>query len=77
MVKRFLGGLKNLGEFLSEYEEWHSFVIGWGDGVAFTRTDWWAIREIEGEPHYYKFGVGVGRITFFVVLAVLVRLVVC
>jgi len=48
--------------------EGHAFLIGLGDGVAFTKTDWKTIElyslpdDIKGELHYYKIGLFVGRI---------------
>lgn len=63
--------------------EWHAVVIGLGDGLAFTKTDWSRIREycpndkfIEGELHYYKISVGIGRLIWGILIAsVLVNLV--
>ena len=52
--------LKRLRSFMNTDAEWHAFVIGWGDGVTFRRTDLSRIREIEGEVHYYKFGLALG-----------------
>lgn len=56
------------------WAEWHAIIIGWGDGVAFTETDWVKIsilcpndKGIEGELHYYKFGLGLGRLSFMAV----------
>lgn len=55
-------------EFLSDPSEWHAFVIGWGDGISFHRTNWQMIKhlcpfdkKIEGELHYYKAGLALGR----------------
>lgn len=48
--------------------EGHAFLIGLGDGVAFTKTDWNMIGDwskpddIKGELHYYKIGLFVGRV---------------
>ena len=47
--------------FMNTPAEWHAFVIGWGDGVAFTKTEWQKLEEIKGEGHYYKFGLALGR----------------
>jgi len=53
---------------MSDPGEGHAFLIGLGDGVAFTKTDWnmigdWSKPEaIKGELHYYKAGLLVGRI---------------
>jgi len=47
--------------------EGHAFLIGFGDGVAFTKTDWETIdkyslpKDIKGELHYYKAGLALGR----------------
>ena len=47
--------------------EGHAFLIGFGDGVAFKTTDWKTVslysepRQIEGELHYYKIGLAIGR----------------
>lgn len=63
------------------WEEWHAIVIGWGDGVAFTKTDWKTIsqiygREMEKELHYHKFGLALGRLTWALIIAsLLIRLV--
>jgi len=48
--------------------EGHAFLIGLGDGVAFSKTDWGTIelyslpKDIKGELHYYKIGLVVGRL---------------
>jgi len=48
--------------------EGHAFLIGLGDGVAFTKTDWGTIdqyshpEQIKTELHYYKVGMMVGRL---------------
>ena len=58
------------------WAEWHAIVIGWGDGVAFTMTDWHLMdvfyNEKEGmeqELHYYKFGLALGRLTWALIIA--------
>jgi len=53
------------------WAEWHSIVIGWGDGVAFTKTHWEDIEdeEMRGELHYYKFGTALGRLTWALIIA--------
>ena len=58
------------------WAEWHSIVIGWGDGVAFTKTDWNDIEdeEMQGELHYYKFGLALGRLTWaLIIVKLLIR----
>ena len=58
---------KWIHEFMNTPEEWHAFVIGFGDGVAFTKTDWGTVfifykgEGMEKELHYYKFGLALGR----------------
>jgi len=48
--------------------EGHAFLIGFGDGVAFTQTGWESIehystpKEIKQELHYYKWGLAMGRL---------------
>lgn len=48
--------------------EGHAFLIGLGDGVAFTKTNWETIglyshpKEIKVELHYYKVGLALGRL---------------
>lgn len=56
------------------WTEIHAFIIGWGDGAAFTWTDWDMIHMfyddgLEGELHYYKFGIGLGRLTWALIIA--------
>ena len=71
MTRNILDILKDL--WLT-WTEWHAIVIGWGDGVAFTMTDWEMIPKLyddrlEGELHYYKFGIGLGRLTWALIVA--------
>ena len=58
------------------WAEWHAIVLGWGDGVAFTHTEWHLMsvfygegEKMEGELHYYKFGLGLGRLTWALIIA--------
>lgn len=65
-----------LKDLWPNWTEWHAIVIGWGDGVAFTKTDWDKIHKfyddgLEGELHYYKFGIGLGRLTWALIIALL------
>lgn len=62
-----------LGGFLNSMTEWHAVVIGFGDGVVFTKLMEWQTMEIRREPHYYKAGLGLGRLVFFFVVALLVK----
>ena len=48
------------------WDEWHTIVIGWGDGVAFTKTA--VVNLIIGELHYYKFGLALGRLTWALII---------
>ena len=74
MLHKLIGKIKLASQWTWEGlkltpEEWHAIVIGWGDGVNFTRTDWNEIAHIYGkemkqEYHYYQFGRGVGLLTF-------------
>ena len=54
-------------EVMNDPEEGHAFLIGFGDGVAFTQTGWSGIenystpKEIKQELHYYKLGLFLGR----------------
>ena len=67
VMQRLLG---NAWEGLKlTWDEWHMIVCGWGDGVALTQT---AIANlIEGELHYYKFGLGLGRLTWALIIGLL------
>ena len=67
--------LSNIWEGLKlTWAEWHATVIGFGDGVAFTTTNWPMLSlfyedGIEGELHYYKFGLALGRLTWVLIIA--------
>lgn len=55
------------------WDEWHAWVIGWGDGVAFLSTDWeevmaWYGPNMGEEIHYYKFGLAMGRLTWALII---------
>jgi len=58
--------------------EGHAFLIGLGDGMAFTKTDWETIdeyslpKDIKGELHYYKIGLAIGR---FVIIGFIVGMI--
>jgi len=69
------GLLKSAWEgLLLTWAEWHMIVIGWGDGVSFTKTDFKILdEEMQGEVHYYKFGSALGRLTLVLVIALLLR----
>ena len=65
--------------FLDTYQEWHALIIGWADGVSFTKTDWSKIAHscphdagIEGEYHYYKVGVALGRFSIIGFIAAMI-----
>ena len=62
--------------FMNTPEEWHAFVIGWGDGVAFTTTEWQKVEEIKGEGQYYKFGLALGRFSIFGFMAGMIKVVI-
>lgn len=56
-------------QFFSEHQEWHAWVIGLGDGMAFRSTNWEQLNVYYGdaekmrqELHYYKFGLGIGML---------------
>lgn len=66
--------LMRIKSFMNTDAEWHAFVIGWGDGVAFTKTDCQQIAEIKNDVHYYKFGVSVGR--FAIVTAIILGILI-
>ena len=71
MIQKLLDILKDL---IPSWTEWHAIVIGWGDGVAFTHVAWEAIcriygKEMEQELHYYKVGIGLGRLTWALIIA--------
>jgi len=56
-------------ELFNDINEVHAFVMGWGDGVAFNRGDDLYIHEVvEKEPWYYKAGLGVGRLTWLLII---------
>ena len=67
--------LKNAWEGLKlTWAEWHSIVIGWGDGVAFHKTEWHRMdvyypesEKMEQEYHYYQFGLALGRLTLVLI----------
>lgn len=73
----FLSGLLDtLKDLMPTWAEWHAIVIGWGDGVAFTYTDWDLINllydeeeKMEQELHYYKAGLAFGRLTLVLIIA--------
>ena len=67
--------------FLDEHQEWHSLVIGWGDGVSFRSTDWAKLNVFYGdkekmsqELHYYKFGLGLGLFSILGFITAMLRI---
>ena len=56
--------------------EWHAFVIGVGDGFAFTGTTVADAEDLKGEMHYYKAGVFFGRLAFLIMIGCLIKWVV-
>lgn len=61
-------------DLMMTWTEWHALVIGFGDGVSFTHTNWDDIPllyddGLEGELHYYKFGSALGRLTWALIIA--------
>jgi hypothetical protein len=59
-------------------KEWHSFWIGWGEGLTFfiparVPISTQSLEEIEGEWHYYNIGRGIGFASFWVILMSLLR----
>ena len=55
-------------------EEWHAFWYGWGEGVTRIKEDVPVPKYVINEPHWYKFGQGIGALTWPVVLAIIVGL---
>jgi len=68
------------------WDEWHMIVSGWGDGVALNRgeriptiqetpnyqdNDFYAI--LAREAWYYKFGLALGRLTWALIIGVLLE----
>ena len=67
------------------WDEWHMIVSGWGDGAALSRgeriptiqetveehkdTDFYSI--LAKEAWYYKFGIGLGRLTWAIIGAII------
>jgi len=77
-----------LNDLWPNWDEWHMIVSGWGDGAGlnkaepiptiqeteekFKETDFYAI--LAREAWYYKFGLAMGRLTWGLIVAiVLVR----
>jgi len=77
--------LKDIWECIKlTWDEWHMIVSGWGDGAGlnkaepiptiqeteekFKETDFYAI--LAREAWYYKFGLGLGRLTWGLVVAI-------
>lgn len=65
-----------LKDLMPTWTEWHAIVIGWGDGVAFTKVEWHLMdvfyeekEKMEQEFHYYQFGIGLGRLTWALIIA--------
>lgn len=71
-----MGFLKGWRTFLSNHHEWHALVIGVGDGISFQTVQTWQHSVLIHELHYYKFGVGVGRLALVLWVAVLLKWVV-
>lgn len=78
-----------LKDLWPSWNEWHMIVSGWGDGTALKRgeriptvqetednhkdTDFYSI--LAREAWYYKFGLGIGRLTWALIIAsLLIRL---
>ena len=76
LVGAFLGFLKDWRTFLSDHHEWHALVIGVGDGISFQTVQTWQHSVLLKELHYYKTGVGVGRLGLIILVAILVRWIV-
>ena len=61
----------NPKKVMDDCEEGHAYLIGLSDGICFGNTDWskvhkWSLpKEVEGELHYYKWGVLSGRLVFY------------
>jgi len=71
--------LKSEGVKLT-WDEWHMIVSGWGDGAALNRaektpvaptSDFYSI--LAGEVWYYKFGLALGRLTWALIIGVLLE----
>lgn len=67
--KGFLKGI-NIRYFMDCYQEWHAFVQGWCEAIAFFIPPRLKIlspilaKEIVDEHHYYMFGRAMGVITW-------------
>ena len=51
--------------------EWHSFLIGWAEGITLFRKplvkiNTYALTEMKTEWHYYNIGRAVGFISFII-----------
>jgi len=77
--------LKDIWEAVKlSWDEWHMMVSGWGDGAGFNKgeristvketednhkdTDFYSI--LAREAWYYKFGLGLGRLTWAIIGAI-------
>ena len=64
--------LKRIDTFMDTPGEWHSIVIGVGDGFAFRKTDTSVPVEenqtLGGELWYHRFGLVIGRVGFLVAI---------
>lgn len=63
-------------EFMNTWDEWHAFVVGWGEVVCP-----WVPRfsvptpfYLEPEYHYYLFGRAIGSFTFVGIFVAIWRL---
>jgi len=71
----------HFASLLSTAEEWHSFVVGFSEGICFWKSEFLCsedyLREtIHGEYHYYKAGIGIGVLCIVFAIAVLVKWVI-
>lgn len=71
--------LKDIWECIKlTWDEWHMMVSGWGDGAALNRGERIpTIQETTGfysilarEAWYYKFGLGLGRLIWGIIGAI-------
>lgn len=74
-------GQEIIGDFT--WNEWHAMVSGWGDGVAFNKSEKIPnLKEIPDKPRdddfyaiiameawYYKVGMALGRLTWALIIA--------
>ena len=74
----FLGGIK-FKQFLSEHQEWHALVEGFGDGFCLRKgnyePDAERLLDIQKEHHYYNAGRVIGFIALVGFAAAIIKAV--